>query len=330
MGPSPARLLRLPVPAPLTAGVVLVLLVLAAAGAPRRPDAGDAPAPNPHWSPTGCLQCHPTDTPSPAALAPRQVEELCRGCHDGRRAAKTPHPSYRPPAGPQLKPPPADWPLLDERLACLTCHDPLPGCRRQARRPALNPAFLRGYDGRDPAEFCNRCHLRAETPRFSPHAMIDPNGRIVEAACTYCHLGVPGTKPAPEAAAPTAKLHHPAPALCLGCHPRHRDYFEPGHLNARVSPQMKAWMAAVEHTPPGQRPEPNTVRQALRQELQPQRLPLADRDRVACTTCHNPHQQGVFPAGSPQASGALPTQPAPKTLALRYQPAELCRACHQK
>ena len=304
----------------------MLLLVVAPKGAAEEPVAATMP----HWSPAGCRECHQTDTPGGADFSPLQIEKLCVGCHDGKRASKTVHPSYRTISGDQLKRPPADWPLVGDRIGCITCHQVKAGCRKGVGRPALNPAFLRDYDGGELGRFCNNCHRRAEAELFSPHVMLDGHGQVMESACTYCHLGVPSIKAVGEAGAQAVELRHDGAVLCMSCHTRHVDYFEPGHVHAGVSPQMKSRMAAAEQTTVGQPAEPSAVQRALERGSEPKRLPLADGDRVTCITCHNPHQQGVFAAGSVQAFGAIRPGGSPSDLGLRYKPAELCRACHQK
>ncbi|MBN2563190.1 MAG: hypothetical protein JXQ75_19885 [Phycisphaerae bacterium] len=240
-----------------------------------------------------------------------KIEKLCAGCHDGERAPKSAHPSHRSISGDQLQRPPG-WLLLGNRTGCITCHDVLAGCRRNVRRPVSNSAFLRGYDGHDLAAFCNKCHVRADKPqRFSPHVMLDDGGRIVPSACTYCHVGVPKAEPAGETDRTdraAVQLRHDGAAFCMGCHTRHMDYFEPGHIGRKVPARMKAHMATTKAN----------------------RLRLAAGDMVTCTTCHNPHQQGVFPPDSAGASGAIRPGDSRRSLGLRLPHSELCRACHQK
>jgi predicted CXXCH cytochrome family protein len=298
-------------PLPVTClAAVAVLTIMLAAGIASSPPPVKAPAsaPNPHWSPAGCRECHGPGTPTRADFTPMKIEKLCTGCHEARRAPKPVHPSYRPITGDQLRRP-AGWPLLGNRVGCITCHEVLAGCRPNIRRPAYNSVFLRGYDGRDLGRFCNNCHVRAaEAERFSPHLMLDEDAKIVPSACTYCHSGVPKLELTGQADPQTVKLRHGEAALCMGCHTRHLDYFEPGHIGRKVPAGMKAYMATTEA----------------------RRLRLAAGDRVTCTTCHNPHQQGVFPPGSAEARGAIRPGDSRRNLGLRLAHTELCCACHRK
>ncbi len=59
----------------------------------------------------------------------------------------------------------------------------------------------------------------------------------------------------------------------------------------------------------------------------PARLPLSDGN-VACYSCHNPHQAGLFPPGS--VLDARATVPIDAAVALRMNSMELCIACHNK
>jgi len=56
-------------------------------------------------------------------------------------------------------------------------------------------------------------------------------------------------------------------------------------------------------------------------------LPLAD-GRIACYTCHNPHQVGLFPSGSELAAWAASAPEA--ALYLRADRPALCLECHEK
>jgi len=50
-------------------------------------------------------------------------------------------------------------------------------------------------------------------------------------------------------------------------------------------------------------------------------IPLVPRDRITCSTCHNPHQKGVI-LYAPSAKGAdAPTR-------LRLPQEQLCIVCH--
>jgi hypothetical protein len=47
---------------------------------------------------------------------------------------------------------------------------------------------------------------------------------------------------------------------------------------------------------------------------------------ISCMTCHNPHEAGVIPAGSPQARGA--EGDLARNHRLRLPAEDICLACH--
>ena len=132
--------------APLVAGGVAILLVLATAGAPERPD--------PHRAGADCAWCHTADAaqlerdPAAARAALRpDLDARCSACHSGEG------PSHRTGIRP-TRPVPADLPLSDGGLiTCSTCHYPHgEGDRRQAYERMDN---RRG-------RLCLACHTLSE------------------------------------------------------------------------------------------------------------------------------------------------------------------------
>jgi hypothetical protein len=238
------------------------------------------------------------------------TERLCLGCHDGIRASQEPHPVGRTFENPRVTRP-AQWPVVDGRLTCLTCHDAHPSGNPRADRPRENPSFLRGDQTGDPLAFCGQCHTDARQHGLhNPHIMLSEENRPVEAACRFCHAR---SLPAGEQARRTgdAALNADGISLCLSCHPRHPDWFEPGHIGAKVPPAIRAWMQSFE-------------------KHRSVALPLGGRDgdTIVCATCHNPHQEGVFPPGSPLGTGGI--EPEESGQEFRGLGKELCSACHGK
>jgi predicted CXXCH cytochrome family protein len=301
-------------------GLALILLVGDKAAWAQSSGESSARARNPHWSATGCGLCHQGGAAPAAGFTPTQVEELCTACHDGKRAVKSAHPSLRKIDGDQFRRP-EGWPLVNGLVGCLTCHDVAVGCRNDVTRPARNSVFLRGYDGLDLRAFCNNCHVRAQVRRFNPHDMISPDGRFIAERCTFCHVGVPKSEPDGEPNPQAVGLRYDDVTLCMTCHTRHVDYFEPGHLGARVTSERKAHMVAFERA---------GSEQGVPEGAAPRRLPLKNGDVVVCWTCHNPHATGVFAPGTVQAHGGFEPGGAPLDRGLRYGPSEICRACHDK
>jgi predicted CXXCH cytochrome family protein len=246
----------------------------------------------------------------------QNVETTCLRCHDGRQARTEPHPVGRR-FGPMTRP--ADWPAPDDKVTCATCHQVHPTGDPRASRPLQNPMFLRG-GGTDMLAFCGRCHPGADEPqrRYNPHAAQIDNGQVAQQSCAFCH-----NKPMPHGAS-AARTGQPALradpiSLCIGCHPTHLEWSEKGHIGTKVTPRilgsLTAFARARNLTPPSTQPAAGF-------------LPLAGGDTVVCSTCHNPHYEGVFPPGSPLANGAA--QPAPAAEQLRGLHSQLCGACHGK
>jgi predicted CXXCH cytochrome family protein len=291
--------------------------------APRRVE----PAIDPHWSKSRCGDCHQMVEGKAQPIQPGQVDRLCLSCHDGRRAIREVHPVDRPATGQQVLHP-EGWPLVNGRLTCRTCHEFKRSHCRGGPRPADNPAFLRDYQGGPVLGFCRNCHAATEQEvRYNPHRMLDSAGKPMLKACQFCHDS-PDMPVNAMVRTGRPRLRTPQPALCLSCHFQHVDYFEPGHIGIEVPPRIRAYMLAAERVPPGQTPTPEQIQRFMNSDELPTRLPLQDGKRVVCSTCHNPHEKGVFPAGSPLALGAI--HPGAERLRhrLRGLGKELCRGCH--
>ena len=140
--------------------------------------------------------------------------------------------------------------------------------------------------------------------------MVDKDGAVKRQTCGLCHTAAIQV---PEDGVRTgrAELHTESIRLCAGCHPEHIDYFEPGHIGARVPARMQARLAVASRGRCG-------------------RLPLGAGNRVVCSTCHNPHPAGVFPAESELACGALTSEEEREGLQLRGLGKGLCGACHNE
>lgn len=261
---------------------------------------------NPHWAPNQCDACHKMNAgQQPAPIPPEKVNGICLNCHDGRKAAAEPHPIGRP-ANTDHVETPADWPTVDNRIVCLTCHDIVRHCDRSAKKPAVNAMMLRHFEPDKPIAMCTQCHQADDSWRISPHNQLDASGRLKPDSCLFCHKTAPSTT-AGAMPARKVELRTEPERVCLSCHTPHWDYFPDGH---------------VEH------PMPEKMLDTLkRTDSLAARLPL-NKNRVMCFTCHNPHTPGIFPAGAPAASFA--TAPDDAKVRLRMNRAELCIACHPK
>jgi predicted CXXCH cytochrome family protein len=296
---------------------------------------GDAPGPrprpasatvvNPHWDAGGCASCHKTDGEQLLPLAPEEVDDVCVSCHDGVKASADPHPIARP-ANTEFVATPPDWPTVGGAIGCLTCHDLVPHCTAQGRRPAANYFMLRQYDQQRPLAYCSICHRVDVGGRFSPHRQRDATGRVREDACFFCHTDRPEV-PADGRRRFEPKLRVSSSALCLNCHSKHWDLSPLGHVDRPVTPIIRQWMLMRELSIEYGTDPKRLARLAAESARDPARLPLGD-NQVTCYTCHNPHYTGLFPPDS--ELGALADNPQDRASALRTDWIDLCSECHSR
>ncbi|HUU94598.1 MAG TPA: hypothetical protein VM487_02585 [Phycisphaerae bacterium] len=261
----------------------------------RLPDGKAGPA-GPHWDAEGCATCHEEDEDRLLPIATDEVNDVCLECHEEHEDTAWTHPvvdSEATGSGLQV---PADWPLDDGQLVCLTCHDIKRQCSVDARRADAGVKLLRRYDPLRTRSLCTTCHIDPDWTG-SPHTQLDSEGQPNSESCLVCH------KKEPEIPSDGVRRFEPklreALRGCLTCHVRHWDYFPAEHLGRLVPPELR--------------------RSA--------KLPLAG-DRIACYTCHNPHEGGLFPPGSELARRAR--SPAEAAYRLRADRPRLCLQCHEK
>jgi predicted CXXCH cytochrome family protein len=264
-------------------------------------DAPQAPAAlNPHWSKDGCGQCHGADSP-PARIPLAKVDALCLRCHDGKSAVNEIHPIGRA-VNAKVMDFPKGWPLNEARLTCATCHDVIMACKADATRPDENSAMLRKPP--QSKAFCLSCHREEQFPKFNPHLMLTAERKVVEEKCLACHKPVPDR----DLATPTGKadLVTEQFALCKSCHPHHEDQFNPGHIGAKVKPEMLAFMRARESVGlAAAAPSKELIAKLKAEGARPTLLRPDAQNTLRCTTCHNPHPAGLFKPGTPAAFGAM-------------------------
>jgi hypothetical protein len=190
-------------------------------------------------------------------------------------------------------------------------------------RSFVRSDFLRAPRGTDSLAQCGRCHVaNKQQYRYNPHRMVNADGQVETQSCLFCHshrftaddLRHRTGKPALKANEIT---------LCIGCHTQHTDFFEPGHIAAHVTPEILRNVKAA----------------AAGGEM---RLPLGRGETIVCSTCHNPHPAGVFPADGILNIGAMhqedlsTTRPAGLSEPIRSRPVPLrlgaatCGECHAR
>ena len=240
-----------------------------------------------------CIACHGMDKPHPGGAvfaSGVDVSDSCLGCHD---YTENHHPIDFMPAEPAHLP----FPLFAGKVRCLTCHAIHGGPGKDG-----TTHLLRDGPYQDRREICFRCHSREEYSSINPHDMLDGQGRVKEVkgkpVCLICHSKVPD--PAKDFT-DDVRFRADVGFLCWRCHPPMPGEFFRTHF--LVTPSAKTL---------------STMNKA--EERLYVILPIVPRGRITCSTCHNPHQEGVIQRPS-AASGAGARS--------RIRMPHICSACHE-
>lgn len=303
--------------------ILALVFVLAPQAALAGEEQAGVAAANPHGNSAQCSACH---VPAAGGQGPLRfsgnVLQLCQSCHDGRRAAREAHPVGMIPTGATGQKVPADFPLdEDGRLGCLTCHDITSGCRMKS------PLLLRGGRVASPIRFCFRCHAEEDYRPFNVHDQLE-DGKMKTDTCLWCHNAAPDVN-APLEGEASSTLRRQSSEVCRSCHTSTQNHPTGGpHLEAAPAPEMMWRMSAYEMQATMRLAFPQLLKYAGSTQRVPRSMPLDDRGRIACYTCHNPHEQGLWPARHPRAVGAEPKQATNHRL--RVHRGRVCVACHEK
>lgn len=283
-------------------------------------------AQNPHGDSGLCSSCHTSPAGGRGALQfDGNVSQLCISCHDGQSAAREAHMTG-------FKPSPAitqrihqEFPLEGGVLTCLSCHDVARGCRGEPAETS-NRSFLRGSRLSDPLTFCFRCHAREDYRPFNPHDQLAA-GKPKTDTCGWCHVRVPDVNGPASQNAPYG-LRTEASSLCRNCHAVAQDHPVRSHLQATPSSDMMVYMAAHEMQSKMRLALPQLLKYASTTKRPPRSLPLDEKGRIACYSCHNPHEKGLLPSGNPRSIGAEPKHATNHRV--RATQGKVCVVCHQK
>lgn len=286
------------------------------------------PAADPHRDRHACSACHTETDGKPAAIPIDKADAICIKCHDGKRASRELHPVGGLPDASHVANP--AWPLRAGRLGCLTCHDMKIGCIGDLD-DQTNQSFLRGgATGKQPqVPFCLNCHQEPAYRKVNPHLMLAATAagpKIIELQCLYCHERVPDAKAGKRSGNPMLKAD--AAMLCHDCHQRHRNGIADKHRGARVSPEMQALSVIRESLGFACVVPPSLVAEVKAQNPRPTLVPLDAGGRLTCTSCHNPHQAGLFDRKSELAYRALSLK-QDGHLASPVRNTAWCRSCHE-
>jgi hypothetical protein len=284
---------------------------------------------NPHWTGKHCTECH-EKKPKPGKPVTYKFGgdfiKLCNSCHDTALFRAGEHiVGVEAKENKYLKKPPADFPLNEGKLTCITCHDV-----RLQEQPNLsakesNPMFLRGFPYKARLTFewnksekvderysqnryvlCFKCHREGPLLQWSPHQnQIKKNGDINEELCLFCHFEVPDRNAVDKS---EWKIRRKLQDQCINCH------------------MGKTRLHPIRVTHYG-----NTLPDKINGQINFSKrrigliIPLGIDDqgisRLTCPSCHNPHQRGV-------SKNEITKKGADAKSRLRLEGFAMCLACH--
>jgi predicted CXXCH cytochrome family protein len=246
---------------------------------------------NPHIL---CTSCHATEKPQPGTtlFTPgTDPSSFCPKCHKDYR--ENHHPVDFAPANPSASP----LPLIGGEIKCLTCHEIHGGPGHEG-----TPRLLMGGPYADRRAICFKCHSGEKYAAYNPHRMLDDEGNVRiengKPVCLWCH----SKKPDPAVDRTNdVRFRADVGFLCWRCHPLMPINLLAQHFLVRPSAKTRQIMQESE-------------------ERLLMILPLVPRDRITCSTCHNPHQKGVIQREA-AAKGADTVS--------RLRSPSICYGCHR-
>ena len=248
---------------------------------------------------TSCVFCHrmPASDISETNVFPNGLDpsSICLDCH---HYSDNHHPVNFIPHRMPDTPDSGNFPLFNGEIRCLTCHT-VHGSKGTLAKLKL----LRGGPYTYRTEICFSCHDKDLNTRISPHRMLNDRGEIRnvngEPVCLICHAAVPDQTTNPVQVTFKADVAF----LCWRCHPpMGNGQFFKGHFLVKPKKKTLDYMSK-------------------KQEEYLVKFPLLNRDRITCSTCHNPHQAGVIAYAPAQAGADAPGK-------LRMPKGTICSACH--
>ncbi|KPK31845.1 MAG: hypothetical protein AMK70_11665 [Nitrospira bacterium SG8_35_1] len=255
---------------------------------------------NLHFTAKYCTECHekkPGEGVETLLKFGGDFTQLCK-CH-GYTPGTYIHPVDIEPTKEKKSRIPADFPLVNGKIVCTTCHDIYQQCAGDPKRRLLNPKFLRGAPYPSRTTLCFKCHDENKYKMLDPHNQLDEEGEIIEVKCLYCHTKVPDVK---------------------------KEHFKDVELVGDLVPLCQRCHSNITRHPAGQNHLSVPPRKILERmkALESQYgvvLPLDYEGKVTCATCHNPHERGVIGIESAGSRGAGEK--------FRHRlPINMCKACH--
>jgi hypothetical protein len=201
-----------------------------------------------------------------------------------------------------------------------------PDCKTSRPETTPQPHRLRGWRAADPLEFCARCHTPQDYRPFNTHDQLDA-GRAKTDTCAWCHADIPDVNSYRDEATPRP-LRDTSSRVCTNCHPMMTDHPTRAHVGATPSQELLWHMSAYEMQAKLRLPIEQLVKFAIANRRAPRAVPLDENGRIACYTCHNPHEKGLLPEANPRSLGAEPKQATRHRL--RAREGKVCIVCHEK
>lgn len=248
-----------------------------------------------------CFTCHRTNEPISGETQPfadgLDPSSACLDCHQYRLNH---HPVDVVPGSGYENRDAGTLPLFDGQVRCLTCHKAHadPGKAEFSEPPKL----LRGGPYEDRRALCFACHEQKNVAGVNPHKMLAYDNSIREIngkpICMICHARNPVLEDDPMDMQYNADIAF----MCWRCH----------------SPMQGGFLDRHFHVVPRK-----ITRMVIRKTEKDRdiNLPLARDGMMTCSTCHNPHQEGVLTATAAAAG-------ADAQFRLRVDRETICRACH--
>lgn len=282
---------------------------------------------NPHWKLDACNACHEMSSGKATPIALEKIDTLCLSCHDGKKAAAEVHPIRRKfkPAEKLIRP--DNWPAIDDQIGCITCHDSQFACDPKTNAPAGNHLFLRGRGDAAARQqsFCQNCHQEESYRKINPHLMVASDDQIIEDRCGVCHAKTPDRKTVHRSSDPGLKGEQAA--ICRDCHGRHKDPITQEHIGRKVKAEQRSYMAAKDVLGLSSNPSKELIQQFGAAGVAPKLVVPAKDGSILCSTCHNPHQRGVFSEESDLAYGTMRFDRRDRLVSPVREPV-WCRHCH--
>lgn len=288
---------------------------------------------NPHWRAAGCSHCHEPSQGDIVTVPRPNIDAICLDCHDGVKAAAEVHPSGRIFSEHSYAKPP-DWPLVDGKLSCLTCHDPNLACRSLSRLPN-NPNFLRAPWVGNEKDFCQNCHKSTQYTRLIPHIMVAGSEAIIDLSeeteidqemCLFCHARLPDRDLRRRTG--DFLLRSSEKTLCQICHPKHVNLANPSHMGLEIPAAMQAYIYARELLGPTAKINSKFLARLKASGARPTRRVPDIKGKMTCSTCHNQHQEDVFPSDSDLAQSAIRLVGPQKVKSPSTDREKMCVICH--